>query len=150
MESFIPIIAEKLGIKIGKTFYLKQTKSNGDINKEVYILYLDGLHKLENGIVSPSLHKEFTLLCLGLYEIEIMPFKPRYNQTYYTFDIFIDEYGGIDASVISHLWANNTFNLSLFQLGLVFETAEEALGHKEQAIKTLCNNWFENSEELDD
>ena len=150
MENLIPVIAEKLDIEIGKKFYLKITRANGDENKEIYVLYYDGLHKIEDNNVSPVCNVEFTMLCLGLCEIEKIPFKPKYDQRYYSFNINIDRCGGVKASVEYFYWKNDTFDLSLFQLGLVFETREEAEKKKEAAIKTLCNNWFENSGELDD
>ena len=150
MANLIPVIAEKLDIEIGKKFYLKITRANGDENKEIYVLYFDGLHKIEDNNVSPVCNVEFTMLCLGLYEIEKIPFKPKYDQRYYSFNINIDRCGGVKASVEYFYWKNDTFDLSLFQLGLVFETREEAEKKKEAAIKTLCNNWFENSGELDD
>ena len=150
MENIIPVIAEKLDIEIGKKFYLKITRANGDENKEIYVLYYDGLHKIEDNNVSPVCNVEFTMLCLGLYEIEKIPFKPKSDQRYYSFNINIDRCGGVKASVEYFYWKNDTFDLSLFQLGLVFETREEAEKKKEVAIKTLCNNWFENSGELDD
>ena len=150
MENLIPVIAEKLDIEIGKRFYLKITRANGDENKEIYVLYYDGLHKIEDNNVSPVCNTEFAMLCLGLCEIEKIPFKPKYDQTFYSLDIYIDKFGGVDANVVAYSWGNNAFCLSLFQLGLVFETREEAEKKKELAIKTLCNNWFENSGELDD
>lgn len=150
MENLIPVIAEKLDIEIGKKFYLKITRANGDENKEIYVLYYDGLHKIEDNNVSPVCNTEFAMLCLGLCEIEKIPFKPKYDQTFYSFDVYIDKYGCVDASVVAYSWATNNFCLSLFQLGLVFETREEAEKKKEAAIKTLCNNWFEDSGELDD
>ena len=150
MANLIPFIAEKLDIEIGKKFYLKITRANGDENKEIYVLYYDGLHKIEDNNVSPVCNVEFTMLCLGLCEVEKIPFKPKYDQTFYSLDIYIDKFGGVDATVEPFTWRNDTFDLSLFQLGLVFETKEEAEKKKEAAIKTLCNNWFENSGELDD
>lgn len=142
MENLIPVIAEKLDIEIGKKFYLKITRANGDENKEIYVLYYDGLHKIEDNNVSPVCNIEFTMLCLGLCEIEKMPFKPQYAQRYYSFNIKIDRCGGVDASVESFYWRNDTFDLSLFQLGLVFETREEAEKKKEAAIKILCKDYL--------
>ncbi len=142
MENLIPVIAEKLDIKIGKKFYLKITRANGDENKEIYVLYYDGLHKIENNSVSPVCNVEFTMLCLGLCEIEKIPFKPQFDQTYYSFNIRIDGCGGVDASVESFYWRNDTFDLCLFQLGLVFETREEAEKKKEAATKILCKDYL--------
>ena len=142
MTNLIPFIAEKLDIEIGKKFYLKITRANGDENKEIYVLYYDGLHKIEDNNVSPVCNTEFAMLCLGLCEIEKIPFKPKYDQTFYSFDVYIDKYGGIDASVAAYIWSPNAFCLSLFQLGLVFETREEAEKKKEAAIKILCKDYL--------
>lgn len=142
MENLIPVIAEKLDIEIGKKFYLKITRANGDENKEIYVLYYDGLHKIEDNNVSPVCNTEFAMLCLGLCEIEKMPFKPQFEQRYYSVDITIDRYGGVDATVEPFTWRNDTFDLSLFQLGLVFETREEAEKKKEVAIKILCKDYL--------
>ena len=142
MENLIPVIAEKLDIEIGKKFYLKITRANGDENKEIYVLYYDGLHKIEDNNVSPVCNTEFAMLCLGLCEIEKIPFKPKYDQTFYSLDIYIDKFGGVDANVVAYSWGNNAFCLSLFQLGLVFETREEAEKKKEAAIKILCKDYL--------
>ena len=142
MANLIPFIAEKLDIEIGKKFYLKITKANGDENKEIYALYYDGLHKIEDNNKAPLCNVEFTMLCAGLYEIEKIPFKPQFEQRYYSVDITIDRYGGVDATVEPFTWRNDTFDLSLFQLGLVFETKEEAEKKKELAIKILCKDYL--------
>ena len=68
MENLIPVIAEKLDIEIGKKFYLKITRANGDENKEIYVLYYDGLHKIEDNNVSPVCNVEFTMLCFKSLE----------------------------------------------------------------------------------
>ena len=58
MENLIPVIAEKLDIEIGKKFYLKITRANGDENKDIYVLYYDGFHKIEDNNVSTVCNTE--------------------------------------------------------------------------------------------
>lgn len=116
-------IANMLGLEIGEkfringhpdygTFWFVDDQSEGwrelwevDLEKGFY----------DAGVEINDLLEQ---ILTGLYEIEQLPWKPRYGEKYY-----IPTNGGMCTSI---MWGDSSVDMALWNAGMCFQTQEEA------------------------
>ena len=119
-KNFIPEIAKMLGVTLGEEFKVGN-------NSVKYWFDLDGLHSEECVTADYTLYH---LVC-GNCKIIKLPWKPKKDETFYTFGIHATENKWV---VISCKWWGNVKNLALYKLGWIYRSQAEA----EAALPTIA------------
>ena len=114
-KNLIPQIAQMLGVELGEEF-----KVEGD--NRTYWFDLDGLHSGEYVAEDEDDAMLHDLLC-GEVEIVKLPWKPKQDETFYTFGIHATENKWV---VVSVKWWDNVKNLALYKIGWVYRSQAEA------------------------
>lgn len=114
-KNLIPQIAQMLGVELGEEF-----KVEGD--NRTYWFDLDGLHSGEYVAEDEDDAMLHDLLC-GEVEIIKLPWKPKQDETFYTFGIHATENKWV---VVSVKWWDNVKNLALYKIGWVYRSQAEA------------------------
>ena len=114
-KNLIPQIAKMLGVELGEEF-----KIEGD--NRTYWFDLDGLHSGEYVAEDEDDAMLHDLLC-GEVEIVKLPWKPKQDETFYTFGIHATENKWV---VVSVKWWDNVKNLALYKIGWVYRSQAEA------------------------
>ena len=108
-------ICKMLGVELGEEF-----KIDGD--NRTYWFDLDGLHSGEYVAEDEDDAMLHDLLC-GEVEIVKLPWKPKQDETFYTFGIHATETKWV---VVSVKWWDNVKNLALYKIGWVYRSQAEA------------------------
>ena len=114
-KNLIPEICKMLGVEL-----LEEFKVEGD--NRTYWFDLDGLRSgkyVTDYEDDAMLHD---LLC-GEVEIIKLPWKPKQDETFYTFGIHATENKWV---VVSAEWWDNVKNLALYKIGWIYRTQAEA------------------------
>ena len=114
-KNLIPQIAQMLGVALGEEF-----KVEGD--NRTYWFDLDGLHSGEYVAEDEDDAMLHDLLC-GEVEIIKLPWKPKQDETFYTFGIHATENKWV---VVSVKWWDNVKNLALYKIGWIYRSQAEA------------------------
>ena len=114
-KNLIPEIARMLGVELGEEF-----KIEGD--NRTYWFDLDGLHSGKYVVDVEDDAMLHDLLC-GKVEIVKLPWKPKKDETFYTFGIHATENKWV---VVSVKWWDNVKNLALYKIGWIYRTQAEA------------------------
>ena len=114
-KNLIPEIARMLGVELGEEFKIK-----GD--NRTYWFDLDGLHSGEYEAEDEDDAMLHDLLC-GEVEIVKLPWKPKQDETFYTFGIHATETKWV---VVSVKWWDNVKNLALYKIGWIYRSQAEA------------------------
>lgn len=114
-KNLIPEIARMLGVELGEEF-----KVEGD--NRTYWFDLDGLHSGEYVVEDEDDAMLHDLLC-GEVEIIKLPWKPKQDETFYTFGIHATENKWV---VVSAKWWDNVKNLALYKIGWIYRSQAEA------------------------
>ena len=114
-KNFIPEICKMLGVELGEEF-----KIEGD--NRTYWFDLDGLHSGEYVAEDEDDAMLHDLLC-GVVEIIKLPWKPKQDETFYTFGIHATENKWV---VVSAEWWDNVKNLALYKIGWIYRSQAEA------------------------
>ena len=114
-KNLIPEIAKMLGVELGEEFKIK-----GD--NRTYWFDLDGLHSGEYVVEDEDDAMLHDLLC-GEVEIIKLPWKPKQDETFYTFGIHATENKWV---VVSVKWWDNVKNLALYKIGWIYRSQAEA------------------------
>lgn len=114
-KNLIPQIAKMLGVELFEEF-----KVEGD--NRTYWLDLDGLHSGEYVVEDEDDAMLHDLLC-GEVEIIKLPWKPKQDETFYTFGIHATENKWV---VVSVKWWDNVKNLALYKIGWIYRSQAEA------------------------
>ena len=114
-KNFIPEICKMLGVELGEEF-----KVEGD--NRTYWFDLDGLHSGEYVVEDEDDAMLHDLLC-GEVEIVKLPWKPKQDETFYTFGIHATENKWV---VVSAEWWDNVKNLALYKIGWIYRSQAEA------------------------
>lgn len=116
-KNLIPEIARMLGVEIGEEFkvvYKTGFEIICNFTKEgVFVQGCSGRYNKE--LLAD-------IVC-GKVEIVKLPWKPKQDETFYTFGIHATENKWV---VVSVKWWDNVKNLALYKIGWVFRTKEEA------------------------
>lgn len=119
-KNLIPEIAQMLGVAIGEEFKIK-----GE-DELTYRFDSDGLKLThDNGIelAQISANVAFVDLVNGKDEIVKLPWKPKQDETFYTFGIHATENKWV---VVSVKWWDNVKNLALYKIGWIYRSQAEA------------------------
>ena len=114
-KNLIPEICKMLGVELGEEF-----KIEGD--NRTYWFDLDGLHSGEYVAEDEDDAMLHDLLC-GEVEIVKLPWKPKQDETFYTFGIHATENKWV---VVSVKWWDNVKNLALYKIGWIYRSQAEA------------------------
>ena len=116
-------ICKMLGVEL-----LEEFKVEGD-NRTCWF-DLDGLHSGEYVAEDEDDAMLHDLLC-GEVEIVKLPWKPKKDETFYTFGIHATENKWV---VVSVKWWDNVKNLALYKIGWIYRSQAEA----EAALPTVA------------
>ena len=119
-KNLIPEIARMLGVELGEEF-----KVEGVADK-TYKFIIDelivcGEKNANHGYVSANVM--LGSLLAGKVEIVKLPWKPKQDETFYTFGIHATETKWV---VVSVKWWDNVKNLALYKIGWVYRSQAEA------------------------
>ena len=114
-KNLIPKITKMLGVELDEEF-----KVEGD--NRTYWFDLDGLHSGEYVAEDEDDAMLHDLLC-GEVEIIKLPWKPKQDETFYTFGIHATENKWV---VVSVKWWDNVKNLALYKIGWIYRSQAEA------------------------
>ncbi len=119
-KNLIPEIAKMLGVELGEEFKIK-----GE-DKLTYRFDSDGLKLTYDGGIElyriPT-NAAFAALVEGQDEIVKLPWKPKKDETFYTFGIHATENKWV---VVSVKWWDNVKNLALYKIGWIYRSQAEA------------------------
>lgn len=119
-KNLIPQIAQMLGVELGEEFKVK------GYDELTYKFASDGLKlTYDNDIEISDLTAKvaFVALLNGTDEIIKLPWKPKQDETFYTFGIHATETKWV---VVSVKWWDNVKNLALYKIGWIYRTQAEA------------------------
>ena len=119
-KNLIPQIAQMLGVAIGEEFKIK-----GE-DELTYRFDSDGLkltHDSGIELAQTSANVAFVDLVNGKDEIVKLPWKPKQDETFYTFGIHATENKWV---VVSVEWWDNVKNLALYTIGWIYRSQAEA------------------------
>ena len=118
-KNLIPEIAKMLGVEVGEEFKVKGRE---------YIF-----HFVDNGLIAyrtdgsvlpyENCLAHFLWLINGEEEIVKLPWKPKQDETFYTFGIHATENKWV---VVSVKWWDNVKNLALYKIGWIYRSQAEA------------------------
>lgn len=148
-KTILELILEHFDLCMGERFAILQYDGKKYTSIGTFNFQSDGLYQVDKNDMLFNNDAVFANLCVGMYQVKKIPFVPNKGDSYYTVDVEIDDYGCVDAKVVSYNWDCTTSELALYQLGLVFRTSEEAEFNKHKAVKALTEKWFAD-DELDD
>lgn len=118
-KNLIPEICKMLGVEIGEEFQVK-----GDDNEMTYIFTDDGLKVTFAGGIEISqiaINSDFVALVMGKDEIVKLPWKPKKDDVYYTFELLSGKW-----VVRSFWWGGFPNEYALLDKGWVYRTCAEA------------------------
>lgn len=119
-KNLIPEICKMLGVELGEEFKIK------GFNGVTYRFANDGLRLTrDNGSKKFDTTANMALIDLlsGIAEIIKLPWKPKKDETFYTFGIHATEDKWV---VVSCKWWGNVKNLALYKLGWIYRSQAEA------------------------
>ena len=115
-KNLIPQIAEMLGIELGEEFKVGN-------NSVRFWFDLDGLHSEECVTADYTLYH---LVC-GNCQIIKLPWKPKYDDVFYTFLLdFKDDGDGYVWKVAECFWDDSPVDFAFLKAGWAFRTRAEA------------------------
>ena len=119
-KNLIPEIAKLLGVEVGEEFKIK---GEDELTYRFDSYGLKLTHDSGIELAQISANVAFVDLVNGKCEIVKLPWKPKQDETFYTFGIHATENKWV---VVSVKWWDNVKNLALYKIGWVFRTKEEA------------------------
>ena len=124
--NYMEQVAKILGVELGEKFELKSS------NDSCYTLAMftdDGLKIVETNVSDQCFWKPYALehLLKGNYTIKRIPWKPSYNDRYYS----VTTGGMIEPGT----WLGDFIDITLYKLGNCYCTAEEA--------ESNCQKWID-------
>ena len=116
-KNLIPKIAEMLGVELGEEFKIK------GYEELTYQFELDGLSVVYDNSTRVSAANALSALLNGEREIVKLPWKPQYDQLYWTFNLIT---GTNRLCVIQDVWKNEPRDVALLKGRWAFRTRIEA------------------------
>lgn len=116
-KNLIPEIAQMLGVELGEEFQIK------DFDGLTYKFNLDGLSATCDNRTYISAANALAALVSGKLEITKLPWKPKKDQLYWTFDLDTAEN---KLRVLQDMWMNRIEDATLLKAGWVYHTRTEA------------------------
>lgn len=124
--NYMKDIAALLGVQLNEEFKIV------DENNEVF---LNTYTITEDGLLNCDRHYECDLsgLLIGDWQIQKIPFKPKYGEIYYALETDVD--GSI--YVAEYPWKDWICDYAYYYSGLCFRTKEEAEQNKDKPLKII-------------
>ena len=118
-KNLIPEIARMLGVELNEEFKIKGREG------AIYKFIVDGLLVSYDDAekVYTATHVPLVGLVRGDIEIVKLPWKPKKDETFYTFGIHATENKWV---VVSVKWWDNVKNLALYKIGWIYRSQAEA------------------------
>ena len=118
-KNLIPEICKMLGVELGEEFKIKGREG------AIYKFIVDGLLVSDDDAekVYTATHVPLVGLVRGDIEIVKLPWKPKQDETFYTFGIHATENKWV---VVSVKWWDNVENLALYKIGWIYRSQAEA------------------------
>ena len=118
-KNLIPEICKMLGVELGEEFKIKGREG------AIYKFIVDGLLVSYDDAekVYTATHVPLVGLVRGDIEIVKLPWKPKKDETFYTFGIHATETKWV---VVSVKWWDNVKNLALYKIGWIYRSQAEA------------------------
>ena len=118
-KNLIPEICKMLGVELGEEFKIKELVGL------TYKFDDKGLSLIYGNHISVTDASATTVVGLlnGEYEIEKLPWRPKKNQLYWTFDLSTAEN---KLRVLQDEWLNRVEDVALLKVGWAYRTKEEA------------------------
>lgn len=136
-KNLIPEIIRARGLEIDEEFQLKSIC--GNVSDDVYRFNDNKLQyrRIDGEIYLEASYSTFKSLIWGELEIVKLPWKPKFNEKYYTF-CRVFRYREFDGwSIETYNWANTPMDVALLKTGWVFRTYEEAEAALPKVAKEL-------------
>lgn len=121
-KNLIPQIAHMLGVELGEEFKIKDAADWMLFHFEergLRVRNVDEKVELSDGVDGAL----FERLLGGYLEIVKLPWKPKQDETFYTFGIHATETKWV---VVSVKWWDNVKNLALYKIGWIYRSQAEA------------------------
>ena len=118
-KNLIPEICKMLGVELGEEFKIKGREG------AIYKFIVDGLLVSDDDAEKVYIATNVPLVRLVRGDIEIvkLPWKPKKDETFYTFGIHATENKWV---VVSVKWWDNVKNLALYKIGWIYRSQAEA------------------------
>lgn len=117
-KNLMPEVAKLLGVEIGEKFIIENAEHNLQV-----VLLADGLHVTKDDFLGSSNSKLLQNVLCGLFGVKKLPWEPKYGKHFYT---YIHNEAHNEWLVEWFYWYGAPNQLALKQLGMVFETQEDA------------------------
>lgn len=135
-KNLIPEIAKLLGVEIGEEFRIRIVDSGNEI-KHTFRFTEESLEYYDNNVKEWEWDGHPTLydLIAGVFEIVKLPWKPKYNEMYFTYS----------SSWNAHnvYWTDCFHDYKNLKIGAVFRTEEEAIRERPHIYKQLTGKEWE-------
>jgi hypothetical protein len=124
MNNNMEKVATMLGVKLGEEFELIFAPNS--MCHATVMLTVDGARVIDTNVYDVFNFKAYLLqdLIKGSYGIKRKPWKPKFNEAYYSI--------GTDGTVEDGTWLNDFLDYSLYKLGNCYRTAEEAKNNRDK------------------
>ena len=118
MHNYMEEVARLIGVELNEEFELVFDPSS--TCHATIKLTTDGVKVIETDVYDIFNFKSYLLehLLKGNYGIKKKPFKPKFNEKYYSI--------GVDGSVENGTWLNDFLDYTLYKVGNCYRTVEEA------------------------
>lgn len=122
MRNNMEEVAKLLGVELDEEFELV-FPSNSSCYATVK-LTIDGAKVISTNVYDVFNFKSYLLehLIKGSYEIKRKPWKPKFNERYYSV--------GVDGSTEDGTWLNDFLDYTLYKIGNCYRTIEEARANR--------------------
>jgi len=127
--NYMPEVLEMLNLEVGEKFNIKGIGCDG--------VFFDEEHHIT--LKNTFLNEDSVLYCLirGIYEIEKLPYKPKYNEVYYIVNSF--------GEITQCRWLKcNSNQYYRYNAGNCFRTKEEITEEIKQRILSEMKGKYEN------
>lgn len=118
MKNNMEEVAKLLGVELNEEFEIVFAPPSSCYAKVK--LTTDGAKVIDTNVYDVFNLKTYLLehLIKGVYEIKRKPWKPKFNEKYYSV--------GVDGSIEDGTWLNDFLDYTLYKIGNCYRTIEEA------------------------
>lgn len=122
MKNYMEDVAKMLGVKLNEEFELIFPPPSAC--HATIMLTIDGAKVINTDVYDVFNFKSYLLehLIKGSYEIKRKPWKPKFEEAYYSI--------GVDGSVEDGTWLNDFLDYTLYKVGNCYCTPEEAKNNR--------------------
>lgn len=132
--NYMKDVAALLGVQLNEEFKIILT--DGEVTSSVYKITEKGLI----GQYAEILQSTLANLLTGRYQIQKLPFKPKFEDRYWTLDYTPEN----EIKAVEYVWKYWARNYLDYYNGLCFRTKQEALANKDKLRKIINHYSKEN------